>query len=230
MTPRQRVEGWFRERGRKPFRFQREVWSAYLAGESGLVHAATGTGKTLAAWLAPLLEWLGEARPGRPEGAPPLRVLWITPLKALAADTLEQLRIPLRDLEIPWTLETRTGDTSEAARARQRRRLPSALVTTPESLSLLLARADAASIFGDLRMVVVDEWHELMGTKRGVQVELALSRLRALRPGVRSWGLSATIGNLEEALEALLGAGAAGRVMRGAEPKRVVVDAVRSGR
>lgn len=226
MTPRQRVEGWFRERGRKPFRFQREVWSAYLAGESGLVHAATGTGKTLAAWLAPLLEWLGEARPGRPDAAPPLRVLWITPLKALAADTLEQLRIPLRDLEIPWTLETRTGDTSEAVRARQRRRLPSALVTTPESLSLLLTRADAASIFGDLRMVVVDEWHELMGTKRGVQVELALSRLRALRPGVRSWGLSATIGNLEEALEALLGAGAAGKVVRGAEPKRVVVDAL----
>jgi ATP-dependent Lhr-like helicase len=226
MTPLQRVDGWFRSHGWRPFRFQREVWSAYRAGESGLVHAATGTGKTYAAWLGPILEWMNETRRGRTTSAPPLRVLWITPLKALAADTLEQLRLPLDELEIPWTLETRTGDTSEAVRARQRRRLPTALITTPESLSLFLTRPESASLFGDLRLVVVDEWHELMGSKRGVQVELALAHLRALRPGVRSWGLSATIGNLDEAREALLGVGAEGRVVQGVEPKKVVVDAL----
>src|SRR5262245_38603225 len=162
------LDGWFASRGWTPFQFQRDVWSAYLAGDSGLIHAATGTGKTLAAWGGPLLEWLAESS-HRPEAesrvrrnaAPPLRVLWITPLRALAADTEEALRRPLDDLRIPWTLESRTGDTSAAMRARQSRRLPTALITTPESLALLLARNDAPDIFADLRLVVVDEWHEL---------------------------------------------------------------------
>ena len=228
----ERVEAWFASRGWKPFPFQREVWRAYLAGESGLVHAATGTGKTLAAWIGPLLE------ASRPSDSPlatrhssrhSLRVVWITPLRALAADTAESLHEPLEALGIGWRVETRTGDTSPAQRARQQRRLPEALVTTPESLTLFLTREDVADVFGDLRLVVVDEWHELMGTKRGVQVELALARLRALRPGVRTWGLSATIGNLDVALRALLGVGAPndrGRIIRGVEPKEIVVDAL----
>lgn len=235
----ERVERWFRERGWTPFGFQREVWSAYLAGESGLIHAATGTGKTLSAWMGPLLEWM-EEHPLPPGGAPPrkrvrradappLRVLWITPLRALAGDTAEALAAPLEGLGLPWTLETRTGDTSDAVRARQRGRLPTALVTTPESLSLLLARDDARELFTELRAVVVDEWHELMGSKRGVLAELALARLRAWRPSLRTWGVSATIGNLEEAREALLGVGPAappGRIVRGVEPKHVTVDAL----
>ena len=228
------MENWFHARGWQAFAFQREVWEAYAAGESGLVHAATGTGKTYAVWLAALLEWLAAADSAT---APPLRVLWITPLRALAADTVEALRAPLVDLSIPWSLETRTSDTSAATRARQRRRLPTALVTTPESLSLFLSMPDSALLFSSLRLVVVDEWHELMGTKRGVQVELALARLRALRPELRTWGLSATIGNLEEARATLLGVPARqppdasrppsrARIVRGAEPKRVVVDAL----
>ena len=229
-----RVADWFASRGWTPFPFQREVWEAYLAGESGLVHAATGTGKTYAAWIGPLLEWLAEQGTGdRLQGtgtnAPPLRVLWITPLRALAADTAEALRAPLDELGIPWTLETRTGDTSAATRARQRRRLPTALVTTPESLSLLLARADAPSLFNDLRMVVVDEWHELLGTKRGVQTELALARLRGWRPELRTWGLSATLGNLPDALDALLGVGGQrprGRIIQGLVPKQIRIDAL----
>src|SRR5262245_59376245 len=160
------LDEWFASRGWSPFEFQREVWQAYRDGESGLVHAATGTGKTLAAWGGLLDEWLDEdARVGVPsvrrDRAPHLRVVWITPLRALAADTEEALRQPLNDLGIPWTLESRTGDTSAALRARQRRRLPTALITTPESLALLLARNDAPDIFADLRLVVVDEWHEL---------------------------------------------------------------------
>jgi len=233
---------WFRDREWEPFSFQWEVWAAYLAGESGLVHAATGTGKTLAAWIGPLIEAIGERGGPDDAGAPvvgpaprrrgaaastPLRVLWITPLRALAADTAGALAEPLAAADLPWTLETRTGDTSAAVRARQRERLPTVLVTTPESVSLLLSRDDAPRLFEQIRLVVVDEWHELMGSKRGVQVELALARLRGFRPGVRTWGLSATLGNLTEAAETLLGAGSeAGRVVRGVEPKRVVVDAV----
>jgi ATP-dependent Lhr-like helicase len=205
---RTRVDSWFASRGWRPFAFQREVWDAYLAGESGLVHAATGTGKTLAAWIGPLLEWLDERRSSPlppPASHLPLRVLWITPLRALAADTAAALREPLAELAPAWTLETRTSDTTPAVRARQSRRLPTALLTTPESLSLLLSRPESPELFGDLRLVVVDEWHELMGTKRGVQTELALARLRRLRPNLRTWGLSATIGNLEEARDTLLG-------------------------
>ena len=254
------AETWFASRGWEAFAFQREVWSAYLAGESGLIHAATGTGKTFAAWWGPLLEMMRDVAIRGPDSnepaggppsdgrtakqrrsavprrgkhprratAPPLRVLWITPLRALAADTAAALRAPLTDLGIHWTVETRTSDTSAAARSRQQRRLPTALVTTPESLTIMLSREDAAELLCDLRVVIVDEWHELLGTKRGVQTELALARLRRLRPMLRTWGLSATIGNLDEARQTLLGiaGGPPSRIVRGVEPKRVIVDAL----
>jgi ATP-dependent Lhr-like helicase len=226
-----RVDEWFASRGWTPFGFQRDVWHAYLSGESGLVHAATGTGKTLAAWIGPLLEAAAEPDEVR-AAARGLRVVWITPLRALAADTAESLCAPLEALGVSWRVETRTGDTSPAQRARQQRRLPEALVTTPESLTILLTRDDVGDLFGNLRLVVVDEWHELMGTKRGVQTELALSRLRSLRPALRTWGLSATIGNLDVALRALLGVRLpngdrpAGRIVRGVEAKEIIVDAL----
>jgi len=221
-----RITGWFADRGWEPFPFQHEAWHAYLAGESGLIHATTGTGKTYAAWLGAVAEWLASFAPETPATeAPPLRVLWLTPLRALAADTVGALREPLEALALPWTVEMRTGDTPAATRARQRRRLPTALVTTPESLSLLLTQPEWRSLFAEVRLVVVDEWHELLSTKRGVQVELALARLRGLRPDLRIWGLSATLGNLELALDALLPApGARRRLIRGLVPKPVVVE------
>jgi ATP-dependent helicase Lhr and Lhr-like helicase len=232
-TALERVEAWLARGGRVPFGFQREVWEAYRDGVSGLVHAATGAGKTWAVWLAPLLAWM-DAHPerlGRRFPAPPLTVLWITPLRALAADTEASLRIPLRELGIPWTLERRTSDSSSSVRQRQRERLPTALVTTPESLSLLLARPDARSLFAGLGLAVVDEWHELTGSKRGVQTELALARLRRFAPSLCTWGLSATLGDLETALEALLGparsrSGPPGRIVRGAGPKPLRVDSL----
>ena len=224
MSDLSRAEEWFRSHGWQAFDFQREVWNAYLAGESGLIHAATGTGKTLAAWWGPLLEYLHEHSTSK---SVPLHVLWITPLRALAADTAAALTAPLEDLGIRWSVETRTGDTSGAVRSRQSRRLPSALVTTPESLSLLLSRDKASEQFADLKVVVVDEWHELMGTKRGVQTQLALARLRGICPRLRTWGLSATIGNLEEAKITLLGRRPArSRIVRGEEPKTVIVDSL----
>jgi ATP-dependent Lhr-like helicase len=153
--------------------------------------------------------------------------LWITPLRALAADTAEALNEPVVDLGLPWTVETRTGDTSASARSRQDRKLPSALITTPESLSLLLSRENASELFADLRLVVVDEWHELMGSKRGVLTQLALARLRGVQPPLRTWGLSATIGNLDEAKQTLLGRnGGVSRIVRGVEPKKTVVDSL----
>jgi len=228
-SPVEKLDAWFATKGWQPFTFQREVWQAYLDGESGLVHAATGTGKTLAAWLGPVIEAASEPNAPR-RRKQHLRVLWITPLRALAADTAQSLREPLGAVALDWEVETRTGDTSPAQRARQQRRLPEALVTTPESLTLFLTREDVADIFADLRLVVVDEWHELMGTKRGVQVELALARLRALRPSIRIWGLSATIGNLDVALRALLGVRRQEqervRIIRGVELKDILVDSL----
>ena len=215
-----RLEAWFASNGWRAFPFQREVWQAYLDGESGLVHSATGTGKTLAAWLGPLAEWMAE---GENRNAPPLRVLWITPMRALAGDTQLSLQRAVEGLELPWTVGLRTGDTSSAERAKQARRLPSALVTTPESLSLMLSNADAREKLSDLRLVVVDEWHELLGNKRGVMTELALARLRAWNPALRTWGLSATLGNIPEASERLL-AREGGRTVRGISDKKVVID------
>ncbi|WP_312387054.1 ligase-associated DNA damage response DEXH box helicase [Pseudomonas sp.] len=214
------ANAWFATRGFKPFAFQRQVWAAVERGESGLVHASTGSGKTYAVWLAALRAY---ARTANPSGKPaPLQVLWITPMRALAADTARALQAPLDDLELNWNVGVRSGDTSSAERARQARRLPSTLVTTPESLTLLLTRAQANEDFAQLRMVVVDEWHELLGNKRGVQLQLALARLRRWHPGLVVWGLSATLGNLEHARDVLLPAG--GSLVKGRQDKRFVVD------
>ena len=217
------IEQWFAQQGWQPFAFQREVWQAYLDNRSGLIHAPTGTGKTYAAWLGPLAEAL--AAPER-SAAPGLRVLWITPLRALVADTQVALRAPLDALGLPWTVESRTGDTAPSARRRQRQRLPEALITTPESLSLLLSQPDAPQAFAGLRLVVVDEWHELLSSKRGTQTELALARLRTFAPALRTWGLSATIGNLAEALAALVGARACGSLIQGQLDKSIQIDAL----
>ena len=219
LTPEQAVEAWFAERGWTPFPFQRQVWQAFAEGRSGLLHASTGAGKTYALWLGALLRGMrGQAAPGK--GA---RVLWITPMRALAADTMKALQAPAADLLPGWTGGLRTGDTGSAERARQVKSLPSVLVTTPESLTLLLSAADARERFRHLDAVIVDEWHELLGSKRGVQTQLALARLRLWRPELLVWGLSATIGNLRQAQDALLGPGQ-GTLVEGADDKNIVVD------
>lgn len=214
------MDQWFAQRGWQVFDFQRDCWQAWLAGDSGLLHSATGSGKTLAAWGGPLLDWMQTPAQG-------LNVLWITPLRALAADTAGNLARPVAELELPLTVGVRTGDTSSGERARQRRSPPNALVTTPESLSLMLTYADARQRLRRLRGVVVDEWHELLGSKRGVLLELALSRLRSWNPGLRIWGLSATLDNLEQARRTLLGVGGEGHLIRGDTGPRVVVDSVK---
>jgi ATP-dependent Lhr-like helicase len=223
---------WFASRGWTAFEFQDEAWRAMATGESGLLHAPTGTGKTLAAWLGGLAR-LTAAADAASSAAPPaaggLRVVWITPLRALAADTAAALEEPLnalRPLTAGISVGIRTGDTSQADRRRLRDNWPTALVTTPETLSILLSLETAHEIFANLDTVVVDEWHELLSTKRGVQTELALARLRALRPELVTWGLSATLANLSEATAALVGPTAAGkaRLVSAAIPRQLEIE------
>jgi len=235
MTTKQALDAWFAARGWKAFKFQRAVWKAVAQGRSGLLHATTGAGKTYAVWLGALLAFASPPqRPGgkRPQAAAPLTVLWLTPMRALAADTLRALQQALdaAGAEMhPWSAGARSGDTGSAERSAQNQRLPTVLVTTPESLSLLLARADAREVLGTLRMVVVDEWHELLGNKRGVQVQLALARLRRWNDRLCVWGMSATLGNLEEAMRTLLG-DEPGLLVQGEVPKKLVVDSLLPGR
>jgi len=214
------ARAWFATQGWSPFPFQEEVWSAFAGGRSGLLHAPTGMGKTYAAWIPPLV--LGPD--GAVDAPPLLTVLWITPLRALAADTGLALARAACALQPHWTVDVRTGDTAPSARARQNKRLPTALVTTPESLTLLLTRADWRERLAHLSAVIVDEWHELMSSKRGVQVELALARLRSIRPELRVWGLSATLANLDEALVCLTGVRAAGGlIVKGLDAKTIEI-------
>ncbi|MFZ6731648.1 ligase-associated DNA damage response DEXH box helicase [Undibacterium sp. Ji42W] len=219
------VKDWFAAKGWKTFPFQREVWTAAQAGESGILHASTGSGKTYAVWFAALLRAM-EKNPNK-RSAAGLRVVWITPMRALAADTLRALQEPLTELPnelLPhWSIGARTGDTGSAERARQAKALPATLITTPESLSLMLSKNDAQAQFTQLDMIIVDEWHELMGNKRGVQTQLAIARLKAWNPQLLVWGLSATLGNLEQARDALLGVGN-GLLVQGQTQKKIKVD------
>lgn len=212
------VEEWMRKTGQEPFDWQRRAWRDYCDGFDGLILASTGMGKTKGAWLGPLAQWLDQpvaeshwSRGPRRRAAPPLLALWITPLRALAADTCQALQECIEGLSLPWSLEQRTGDTSSSTKSRQRHSPPTSMVITPESLTLLLSYPESLQTFSHLRCVVVDEWHELMGTKRGIQTELALARLRELAPNHQRWGLSATIGNPEFALSSLIGTDSARR-------------------
>ncbi len=198
MTP---IEAWLKSRGWQAFDFQREVWTAMAQGKSGLLHATTGSGKTYAVWLG-LLALLLE-KYGTSKTAPPLSVIWVTPMRALAADTGRALQEPMRDLAPHFTLGLRTGDTASSERAKQDRRYPTVLVTTPESLSRMLSRENARDTLSGVVALVCDEWHELIASKRGVQLQLALARLRVFNPSLMTWGLSATLGNLERS-EAVL--------------------------
>jgi ATP-dependent Lhr-like helicase len=228
---------WFEARSMQPFDFQRKAWDTYLAGQSGLIHAPTGIGKTYAAWFGPLIEWMTGHRRKQPLGgidnrrardeSPRIRVLWVTPLRALSADIHDALRRTLVDLDLPWSVECRTGDTPASVRNRQKKRLPTALITTPESLCLLLSYPGAREQFSCLRSVVVDEWHELMGSKRGVLMELALAHLRQWNRRLRTWGLSATLGNTATAMQVLLGAAHnGGLLIEGSLSKSIEIESV----
>jgi ATP-dependent Lhr-like helicase len=217
------IRDWYERKNWEQFAFQREMEAAYLGGFSGLLNAPTGSGKTFAVFLPFLADYINK----HPDTYTTktnngLLMLWITPLRALTNDIKKAMQEVCDEIGIPWKIATRTGDTPAAEKAALKKKLPEVLLTTPESLHLMLAQKEYPKIFSGLQVVVIDEWHELLGTKRGVQVELGLSRLKSVagivdtgsgknqfhepRPtNLRIWGISATIGNLEQAAEVLLG-------------------------
>lgn len=184
------IESWFNKRGWKPKEFQYEAWKSYLRGENGLISVSTGFGKTYAGCMAALAELTLNK-----EKSAGIHILYISPLRALTSDIIKNLRDPIEEMNLPYTIEGRTGDTTSYERARQKKNPPSILVTTPESFSLLLISDEYREALRRCRLVVVDEWHELMGSKRGVQVQLCLSHLKTMAPNLRVWALSATLGN-----------------------------------
>jgi ATP-dependent Lhr-like helicase len=221
------IQQWYKQKQWKQFPFQKEMEEAYLSGFSGLLNAPTGSGKTFALFLPFLADFINKYpdtyTTQKNNG---LLMLWITPLRALTNDIRKAMQEVCDDIGLPWRIMTRTGDTSAADKAALKRKLPEVLLTTPESLHLMLAQKEYDKIFKGLQVMVCDEWHELLGTKRGVQVELGLSRLKALAAvssfelavgtekesklqtanrQLKIWGISATIGNLEQAAEVLLG-------------------------
>ena len=202
---------WLAARDRKPFTFQEEAWKHYMQGKSGLVNAPTGYGKTFSLFLGVVIDWINKHPDDYQQKTKNgLQMLWITPLRALAKDIARAMEEVLQELNMPWQVGIRSGDTPVATRQQQKKMMPEILLITPESLHLLMGQKEYPKVFTHLTTVVADEWHELLGSKRGVMVELGLSRLRGLakkagRPPLKVWGISATIGNLEEALDVLLG-------------------------
>ncbi len=186
--------------GNKPFDFQKESWQKYEDGFSGIINAPTGFGKTFSVFLSVIIDAVNKDR----YNVKGVQLLWVTPLRSLAKDLNRAMQTALNELEIPWQVAVRNGDTPIAERARQLKKVPQILIITPETIHLLLAQKDHHLLFENLQCVAVDEWHELLGSKRGVMTELALSRLKGLQPNLRVWGISATIGNIDEALEVLI--------------------------
>lgn len=199
------AENWFQNQGWKAFPFQTQTWTAFLQGKNGLLNAPTGSGKTYALWFPIVLDYMKKNPDYKTKHKPGLKAIWITPLRALSVEIKQAAERIVQDLELPLTVGIRSGDTTQSERAKQSKKMPDLLITTPESLQLLLASKEFAKTFANCSAIVVDEWHELLGTKRGVQMELALSRLKIVAPKMRIWGISATIGNLELAQQVLLG-------------------------
>ena len=199
------VNNWLLQQQLKPFPFQEQTWQAILSGESGLVNAPTGCGKTYSVFLGALMQFIN-AHPTdwSKQKNNGLQLLWITPLRALAKDIGRAMEEVIDALGMQWKVAIRNGDTSTADRAKQKKQMPEILIITPESLQLLLTQKNYPTYFSSLKILAVDEWHELLGSKRGIQTELAISRLINCSGSLQVWGISATIGNLEEAKEVLL--------------------------
>ena len=194
------VEQWFKSQNWEVQAFQKQCWKAYSQGKSGMLHAPTGSGKTYALWGG-IVEEMSRSKI-LPKG---LHALWITPLRALGVEIQNATQKMISDINPELQVGLRTADTPQSQRTKLLKTPPFGLVTTPESVHVLLGNKEHQKYFKQLRVVVVDEWHELLGSKRGVQVELALVYLRSIIPNLRVWGISATLGNKELAREILLG-------------------------
>lgn len=194
------IKKWMDEKDREPFGFQSETWFKFSNNYSGMVIAPTGFGKTFSVFLAVVIDYMNH-----PENYKSgMKLLWITPLRALAKDIAKAMSEALEEIGLDWEVSVRNGDTSTKDRAKQTKKMPDILIITPESLHLLLAQKQHQKFFKSLQCIVVDEWHELLSSKRGVMTELAVSRIFSYRKKLRIWGITATIGNLEEAMNVLI--------------------------
>ena len=224
------IKTWLAGKGHAPFLFQEESWQHIIDGRSGLVNAPTGCGKTFSVFLGSVIDFINRYPESyKTKGKNGLQLLWITPLRALAKDIGRAMQEVVTELGMSWTVGIRNGDTNMSERQKQKRQMPEVLIITPESLHLLLAQKGYADVFRSLKIIAVDEWHELLGGKRGVQVELALSRIAGVKVGntLRIWGISATIGNLPQAMEVLLASGAAlGVIVRADIKKQIEIESV----
>ncbi|MGY6523301.1 MAG: ligase-associated DNA damage response DEXH box helicase [Mongoliitalea sp.] len=219
---------YFENKGWKPFDFQTQTWKDFLAGKSGILNAPTGSGKTFALWFPPILDYIRKHPDNwqKPKKMG-IQVIWITPLRALAQDIHHAMQEVCDSIGLPWKVAVRNGDTDTKTRNQQKRNPPQCLVTTPETLQILLAQKENASIFQEVKCIIVDEWHELMGNKRGVQVQLALAYIQSiLQKDIQLWGISATIGNLEEANRILLGIHAPIHIVKADIHKEIAVHTV----
>lgn len=194
------IQNWMADKGISPFKFQAETWRKFGSGYSGMVIAPTGFGKTYSVFLALITDFLNH--PEKYEKG--LKMIWITPLRSLSKDIAKAMQEAIDEIGLDWMVGVRNGDTDPKVRQQQVKNMPEILVATPESLHLLLGQKNHQRFFKSLKVIVVDEWHELLGSKRGVMMELGISQLRKYVPKIKIWGITATIGNLDEAMEILI--------------------------
>lgn len=224
----QLAEQWFEQQEWTPYSFQLETWEQISKGKSGLLNAPTGFGKTMAVWFGVLEHYYLKVEPRQTDKRRKrkLHCLWITPLRALSKEIHKATNTVSYDLGLDYKIGLRTGDTLATERKKQKSSPPHALITTPESVHIMLSTNGYTEYFEDLSIIVIDEWHELMGSKRGVLVELALSRLKALNHKLIIWGISATIGNLKQAKHILLGKSFSGILVRANLDKQIDVHTI----
>lgn len=219
---------YFQKKSWTPFPFQVQTWRNFLDGKSGLLNAPTGSGKTFALWFPAILEYI-QAHPDtwqKPQNNG-IQLIWVTPLRALAQDIQKAMQEVCEVIGLPWTIAVRNGDTDAKTRAAMKRRPPECLITTPETLHILISQKDHVELFQSLKAIVVDEWHELVGNKRGVQVQLALEYIQSICPNTfRRWAVSATIGNLEQAAKSLLGQNLPIHIVKAKVEKEIVIHSV----
>jgi ATP-dependent Lhr-like helicase len=232
------ISDWLAAKGHHPFLFQEQTWQEISKGKSGLVNAPTGCGKTFSVFLGAVIDFINH----HPDNYQTkikngLQLVWITPLRALAKDIGRAMEEVILELGMSWKVGIRNGDTTMSDRQKQKRQMPEVLIITPESLHLLLAQKNYPEVFTTLKILAVDEWHELLGSKRGVQVELAVSRIVALKKKLNAnnpvsiWGISATIGNLEQAKNVLLAPlqshdATAGKIIKAIVNKKIEIESI----
>jgi ATP-dependent Lhr-like helicase len=227
------IQQWLADKGHRPFPFQEETWGHIIHGRSGLVNAPTGFGKTFSVFLGAVIDFINQHPNNyKTKAKNGLQLLWVTPLRALGKDIARAMEEVITELGMSWKVGIRNGDTDLNERQKQKRQMPEALVITPESLHLLLAQKGYPFVFKALKIIAVDEWHELIGSKRGVQIELAVTRIVHVQQSLFNthcavWGISATIGNLDQAQEVLLApVGGKGATVKAQLRKEVSIESI----